>query len=220
MTTQEMMNRVAFLIDDNSGKNYAATDLLQSLNVGQANVAKEFVNLGVGWFEQAADLNPSNPSPGTVPGVELYSLPTDFDHFIRVERSDTGSPLHLIPMNEKVLSGTVNTPIANIGSYNYFVTGNYLGINPVPQTSIPLRMWYVYLLPALALVTDVSQIKANWHDMVCVSAAMDFVIKDEADASQLSKKYDRYIIQLHQTEGARSTQEPRSVSQYGGSYGY
>lgn len=220
MTTQNMIDRVAFLIDDNSGKNYAASDLLASLNIGQDNVAKEFVNLGVGWFETAADLNPVGNPPGTTPNQELYALPVDFDHFIRVERSDTGYPLHLIPMNEKIISGTLNNPIATMVTYNYFVTGNYMGINPIVQSAIPIRMWYVYLLPRLVLVTDICQIKANWHDMVCISAALDFVLKDEGNTVPLEKKYNNYIGQLHQTEGARSTQEPRSVTRISGNYGY
>lgn len=220
MTVQDMQNRVAFMIDDNSGKNYAPADLLMSLNIGQDNVAKELVALNVGWFEKPADLNPNGTPPGTTPGVELYKLPGDFVKFSRVERSDTGYPLHLIDMNNKIIAGQINNPIANLVTYQYFVTGNYMGINPIPQAAVPIRMWYVYDLPSLVLTTDVSEIPERWHDMVCVGAALDFITKDEGDPTPLVNQWNRYLVQLHQTESVRSTQEPRGVTQVSNSYGY
>jgi len=221
MTVQDMQARVAFLIDDNSGKNYSPSDLTAALNVGQDNVAKEFVNLGVGWFEQAADLNPTGNPPGTIPGQELYALPTDFVKFIRVERTDTGLPMTPINMNDKVISGTTNPTITSgFAVYNYYITGQYMGVNPIPTTAIPIRLWYSYLLPRLILITDVCQIQANWHDMVCVSAAWDFVGKDAGITGTLEKQWNRYMMQLHQTEGSRQIQSPRGVTQTHASYGY
>ena len=217
MIVSEMQTRTAFLIDDNSGKNYSPSDLTMALNIGQDNVAKEFVNLGVGWFEQAADLNPAGVPAGTINNQELYALPLDFIKMVRCERSDSGLPLVPINMNDKMVSGT-QLPIVQ-AIYSYFITGNYLGINPLPPGGIPVRLWYAYLLPRLVLISDTSQIPINWHDMVCVSAALDFIGKDEGNTTNLWKKWDRYMTQLHQSEGSRQIQMPRGVTQTHSSYG-
>lgn len=221
MTLADMIARVRFIIDENSQKNFLDADITTAINQSQLKVQKEFVKLGQGYFVTAADLNPNNTPSGTIAGVELYALPSDFLQFVRVERTDTGYPLKPIDINQKIIQGTTNpSMIPNMTNYSFFPIGKYFGINPIPSSVIPIRLWYVYRLAKLALTSDTSEIPEEYHDMICWGAAIDCIIKDEGDASQLQNQWDRYLNELHTTEGNRQIQEPRGVTRIDYDYGF
>lgn len=204
-----MLDRTRYLIDEESQRSFSNEDLLQSINIGALAVQAEIVKLDVGYFEKPADLNPSATPPGTSAGVELYSLPSDFLKFKLVTRTDTGLVLGPTMVQHKTRQRPSLTPIS--GPLNYYVSGNNIGFDPVPQASIPIEMLYIYRIPTLVNGTDVSELPEDWRDMACIKAAIDAKEKDEADSSALERMWNRDLERLRSTVSNRQVQEPMRV---------
>lgn len=222
MTLTQLISRVRFLIDEPTPQNFTDSDITLALNVAQQDVSKEIVHIYEDYFEKQADLNPAGG--GTIAGTEFYTLPSDFLKFKRIERTDTGEPLTPIDQNEKQWNnfGLV-TVVTSTMPLSYYVTGNSLGLNPVPQTVIPIRMTYNYRLPDMDTsnpgTSDVSQIPAEHHDMMAVRAAIDVFLKDQEDTGPLELRWDFLLDQMHRTLRQRQTQTPKHVRRVTGSYG-
>lgn len=221
-TLAQLITRVRFFIDEPTAQNFTDSDITYALNQGQQDVAKEIVHVYEDYFEKQADLNPSGG--GTIIGTELYTLPSDFLKFKRIERTDTGQILPAIDLNEKFAAPLAPlTGTAVFGPMSYYVTGNSLGLTPTPQAIIPIRLYYVYRLVdldnSLPGTSDVSVIPAEHHDMIAVRAAIDMFIKDESDTSALQQRWNFLLDQLHRTLRQRQVQQPKTVRRVEGGYG-
>lgn len=207
----DLISRVRFFIDEPTQQNFTDKDILYAINVAQQDVAKEIVHEYEDYFEKQADLNPSGG--GTVPGVELYTLPNDFLKFKRIERTDTGEEILPVDLNEKVTNSTSLVNLVQPGSpLEYYITGNNLGLTPTPQSTTPLRLTYVYRLADLDTVTNTtSDIPAEHHDMMAVRAAIDMFIKDESDTTALENRWLTLLNELQRTLRQRQVQRPKRV---------
>lgn len=210
-TLANLISRVRFFIDEPSQQNFTDSDISIALNFAQQDVAKEIVHTYEDYFEKQADLNPAGG--GTVAGTELYALPSDFLKFKRIERTDTGLVLPAIDLNEKYAAPLAPlTGSAVFGPLSFYVTGNSLGLTPVPQSVIPIRLFYVYRLTDMDLITNpISDIPAEHHDMMSVRASIDMFIKDESDTSALEQRWNFLLDQMHRTLRQRQVQQPKSV---------
>jgi hypothetical protein len=216
MTLNEKIQRVRDYIDEQSEANFSNSFIIQSLNSAQDEVQSELVKMDVGYFEKPALINPNGVPPGTTPGVDRYLLPDDFLLFRRVEYKDSNQELTPIDLNEKTVSGgsLASRLMQVVNNYGYYRSGKDLVIDPTPTTAFEVRMIYVYLLPRMTTTTDgafVNEMPAQFHDMECVSAAMDCKIKDEAKLADLQNKWDRHMHRLQTTIGAWQTQVPKMV---------
>jgi hypothetical protein len=216
VTLNQMIARVRSYIDEKSEKNFTNDFIIESLNVGQDEVQSEIVKLNVGFFEKPAELNPAAESPGTIAGVAAYLLPSDFLSFRRVEYKTSGLPLSPIDLNEKTQQGNDLTSrlMHTDTGLSYFRSGNTVVFDPTPQSVIELVMWYVYRITRLTTTTAgsfVCEIPEEYHDMVCVAAAIDARIKDEGKTTDLEKKWYRHLNRLQTTLGDWQTQEPKMV---------
>lgn len=223
LTANDCLKRVQFYIDETSPKNFSPDDLLTALNSGMLDVQQEMINLNVGFFEIPSDLNPLGNPPGTVPGVQEYALPTDFLSFKRVSDGVTDFPIDPKDLNQRYINpflgafaGLVN--YINIRPVGYYVTGNAIGFIPMPQGNFPVHMVYVQRIPMLVLGTDVPGIPIEWRDLVCVSAAMDAMIKDDGDLAALERKYNRKLNLLTRSITVRQSQLPQEVTHTGQSW--
>lgn len=207
----DLISRVRFFIDEPTQQNFTDKDITYALNVAQQDVAKEIVHEYEDYFEKQADLNPSGG--GTIPGVALYTLPTDFLKFKRIERTDTGETIHPIDYNEKVTTGNGLVNLVSPGGVmSYAIVGNNLVLDPPPASVVPVRLTYVYRLADLdTVVNTTSDVPAEHHDMIAVRAAIDMFIKDESDTSALQDRWLQLLNQLQRTLRQRQIQEPKRV---------
>lgn len=192
----DYVGRSRFLIDENSEKNFSTTQIVTGLNIAARGVQDEMISLApeAGFFERSSDLNPSGTPPGTVKGVQEYSLPSDFKRFRRVARGDNDIPLDPIGINQRYVDpySPYNpflglTPAFNIGPQFYYVSGIVIGFVPVPPGSFPIRMVYIYVIPALQFGNDVSEIPLEHRDLMCIDAAIYCITKDEGSIGNLSQ---------------------------------
>ena len=190
-----------------------------ALNFAQQDVAKEIVHVLEDFFEKTTDINLAGG--GTIPGTELYSLPTDFLKFKRVENTLTAELFPAIDLNEKY--GNNGNSIVNLyataGSFSYYIMGNSIGFTPTPQAVVPVRITYVYRLADLANPSDVSDIPSEHHDMMAVRAAIDMFIKDQEDTSALEGRWNFLLDQMHRTLRQRQVQDPKHVRRSETSWG-
>lgn len=215
MTRGDIRGRVRFFIDEPTAKNWSDSDLNNAINRAQEKVAQEITHIYEDYFIKIADLNPGGNPPGTIINQEFYTLPSDFLKFKRIERTDYGQAVPPIDINEKTINGTSVPPLVPLGgggiAIAYFVLGNSVGFAPIPQSQIPIRLYYNYRLADLVNDTDVSDIPADWHDLMSYRAAIDAFVKDEADPSAMWQMWNEGIDRMHRTLRNRQTQEPRRV---------
>lgn len=219
----QLVARVRFFIDEPVPANFSNSDIIYAINQAQQEVAKEIVHEYEDYFEKIADLNPNldgsgNPIPftgGTVPGTDLYTLPSDFLKFKRIERSDTGELIPAYDLNEKAAKVTVTSSYNGYTPIGYYVTGNSVGFTPVPTSIIPIRMYYVYRPVDLSDInlgtTDISVLPAEHHDIMAVRAAIDMFMKDESDTKALEDRYNQMLDALRRTLRQRQVQDPKRV---------
>lgn len=220
MNLNKMVKRVRDYIDEASEKNFTNEFIIDSLNAGQDAVQSVIVAMEIGFFEKPAEINPAGNPPGTTPGVSRYLLPSDFLSFRRVEYPENEVPLNPMDVNEKDdyapsqaarLMGTV--PTAN-GAHGYYRSGRDMVIWPTPATAFRVGMLFVYRVTRLTTLTAGTfecEIPEEYHDMVCVAAAIDARIKDEASTTDLDKKWRYHKDRLETTLGAWQTQAPKMV---------
>lgn len=208
-TLTNLISRVRFFIDEPTPQNWSDSDLTYAINRGQEAVAKEIVHIFEDYFQKQTSFN-------TVAGQELYPLTTaagaDFLKFKRLERTDTGEMVPFLDINEKIAYGTtlVSLATSNMGLSAY-LEGNNLGLTPPPGSVIPLTSTYVYRLADLANGSDVSDIPAEWHDMMALYAAIDAIIKDEGNAVPLQNRWAEELNRMQRTIRSRQLQQPRQV---------
>lgn len=190
----DYVGRVRYLIDENSEKNFSTNQIVTSLNIKARSIQNEMLSLApeAGYFQKPADLNPLGSPPGTVAGVQEYTLPIDFKRFKRVARGDNDVPLDPIDLNERYIDpySPYNpflglTPVFNIGPQFYYTNGKNFGLVPIPQNNFPIRMNYVYTIPLLQFGNDVTEIPLDYRDLMCIDTALDCITKDEGSIGNL-----------------------------------
>lgn len=223
MTLNEQIERTRSYIDERSEKNFTNTFIIESLNVAQNAIQSYIVDMNVGYFEKLATLNASEEVPGVEIGVSRYALPDDFISFRRVKNGDTGVPLTPIDANEETegsygsLAGRL---MGTVDGYRYYRSGNEMVIDPTPTVQFPVSMLYVARVAQLtssSLGTVVPELPLQFHNMMCLDAAIDCRIKDESSPAALERLRARELQRLENTIGNWQTQHPNMV---GGSDNY
>jgi hypothetical protein len=223
----DYVGRTRFLIDENSEKNFSTAQITLSINKAARDTQDEMLSAApeAGWFEKPAELNATGTPPGTVATVQEYTLPSDFKRFKRVAHADTDIPLDPINYNERFIDTySPNNafigmnPALNVGPQFYYITGNVMGLVPIPQGAYRIAMQYVYIPPLLQFGNDVSVIPIEYRDLMCVSAAIDCIVKDEGVPANLETMYGRELDRLRRTIGDRQIQLPQQVTRTGRSW--
>jgi hypothetical protein len=210
-TLQDLISRVRFYIDEPTAQNYTDAQITLAINFAQQVVAEEIVHEYEDYFEVQAQLNPTGTPPGTIAGTEFYNLPTDFLKFKRIERTDTFEPIRPIDQNEKLYGPYgIGGPTQGTPMY-YYVTGNSVAFNPIPESAIPILMTYIQRLSDMVTTADVSAIPAEHHDLMAIRASIDMFINGEQDTSQLMSIWEEGLNRLTRTMRQRQVQEPKMV---------
>lgn len=206
MTRAELRSRVRFFIDEPTQQNYTDADINTALNVAQDEVQLEIIETFQDYF-----ISPTPTVINLIAGTETYALATDVVAIKRVEDAATGLEILPLDLNEKVATGTGLPGLLSATPGNWYLVGNYIGFTPPPSMNNTVNYWYVATLPDLTNDTDVSQIPALHHDILAVRAAIDCLVKDESDVTQLTAIYSRDLDRLKRTLRSRQTQAPKRV---------
>jgi hypothetical protein len=220
LTANNCVDRVRYFIDEVSEKNFSTDSIMTSLNIGQRKIQQEMMKLDVGYFEVSSALNPSGNPPGTVAGVQEYSLPGDFLSFKRVSDGITDAPIDPKDLNERYISPFFGSfaglvQVTNLAPLGYYITANAIGFIPIPQGNYPINMVYVQRIPTMTLGTDVPSIPLERRDWMCIEAAIDALGKDESNIGWLVNKAAGAKADLMSELTERQHQMPRGVTRTG-----
>lgn len=218
MTFLEMRTLVWSWLDDPQGGYFTASQVNRWLNNGQKEVQKLVEQAFEGYFEKCSQTT-------TVANQREYQLPSDFKRVVRLELIISGTTfvtesairLEKITPNQQDAFPRTGQPVC------YYFKNNQLILVPAPQTSQVLRLTYINRLGDMTNDGDTSEIPEDYHEMVCVLAALDGLYKDGREVGPMVEKRKYYEEQLKRDAEQRHIDAPRTVVQTqddDGGYGY
>lgn len=211
MELVNLRNRTRFYIDDTSQQDFTNADINYAINRAQQEVSAELRQVFEDFFVTNVPYLIT-----TAANQELYPLPSDFIRLKRLERADTGEMVPMIDLNEKSIYGNAVPPLVNTAGYgsgiSAYLLGEYLGLTPTPTDNThPFNLYYVQRLADLVNDTDVTLIPSEYIDLLSILAAVDCMIKDESDTTQLRTLYAEKLDRLKRTARNRQTEMPKYV---------
>lgn len=209
----DLIARVRTYIDEAVQANFTNMEITYAINDAQQELAAEITQVNEHYFVNPA---PTTFVPVVNPVTSLYTLATDFFKMARLEIQTTGEMVPFIDLNEKSVDNIAIPPLVNTAGYGAgiqaYILGNDIGLTPPPtDPTMIFQYWYEPLLPDLVSQTDTSMIPRLWIDALAILAAIDMLIKDEDDTSQLERKYGRRLDQIKRTARNRQVQNPKYV---------
>lgn len=210
-TLLQIRQRVRRFIDEPQQANYSDSDINWAINTAQQEVATEISLVDEKWFV--------NTTPTVITSVtnqRFYTLASDFWKMTRLEDATTGLRLEFndFAQQNNFFADAVPPLVAsNQIGYGMSIVGNSLAITPTPTTTgVSAQYWYVPILPDMTADADTSSIPSAFIDLLAIQAAIDMLISDEDDTSQLEIKYARRFNQLIRATRDRQQQSPKYVS--------
>lgn len=218
-TRADLRARVRFFIDEPLQANFLDSDINYALNDVQQYVATE--------IDQVDEKYRVNTVPTTINlkvNTQYYDLAPDFWKMTRLQDGTSGLPIDFTEVNSQNDFFQNFPPLVNVypfGGFAAFIVGNSVGFTPIPTDSTKTVLyWYVPTVQDMTDDTDTSTIPRQYMDLLCIQAAIDCMIKDQSDTTQLERKYSRLIDQLKRTARDRQQQTPKYVRRSGNSQGF
>jgi hypothetical protein len=226
-TRADIRQRVRFYIDEPQQANFLDTDINYAINDAQQYVATE-----IDQVDEKYRVNPTPTQINLVTNKQFYDLNSDVWKLTRVQDLQTGLPINFTDINSQNDLFNNYPPLITgyaLGAFSCFVaggtlangqSGTSLGFTPIPtDSSKSVLYWYVPIIQDMDADDDVSSIPRQYFDLIAIQAAIDCLIKDQADTAQLERKYGRLIEQLKRTARDRQQQNPKHVTRTGDSQG-
>lgn len=214
MNLGEVRTYVRTLLDEDLAAFWSDTQLNVFIQRSFLNVYTQITQVNRGYFETTANIS-------YVSGTELYSLatiaPLGFVKLCLVERVDIPPNINLMPIDlseKNDYAGFVGSTDSQ-GYEKYFLTGNSLGITPIPQANIAnaLRLWYVPV-PALPTV-DASvfppELTELHHEAIAQGAYLRAAQRDKQLLALVSPMYKDLMDMVKADTQVRITQEPKRI---------
>ena len=227
-TRADVRQRVRFYIDEPVQANFLDTDINYAINDNQQDIATE--------IDQVDELYRVIPTPTVIQmkaNTQFYDLPDDFWKMVRLQDLQTGLPIDFTDINsqndffQNFPPLITSTPFGGFsaflagGSQANGQTGASLGFTPIPTDGTKsVQFWYVPIIQDMDNDTDTSAIPRQFYDLLAIQAAIDCMIKDQSDTTQLERKYSRRLDQLKRTTRDRQQQSPKYVRRVGNTQGY
>lgn len=224
----DIRQRVRFYIDEPVQANFLDSDINYAINDAQQYVATE--------IDQVDEKYRVNPIPTTIQCVvnqQYYDLAQDFWKMTRLQDPTTGLPIDFTDVNAQNDLFQSFPPLINaypFGGYSAFIVGGSqangqagasLGLTPIPTDATKsVQYWYVPIIQDMDDDSDTSAIPRQFYDLLAIQASIDCLIKDQADTTQLERKYARLIDQLKRTARDRQQQQPKYVRRSGNAQGF
>lgn len=214
MNLGEVRTYVRTLLDEDTAAFWTDTQLNVFIQRSFLAVYTKIAQAGRGYFETTANIS-------YVAGQELYSLatiaPNGFVKLDLVERVDQNPAIKLLPIDisEKNAFMTFQGSPDIQGYERYFLSGNNLGIAPIPQVAITnaLKLWFVPVptLPTLDASTFPTDLTDLHHEAIAQGAYMRACQRDKQLLALVAPVYRELIEAVSVDTTQRIVQEPRVI---------
>lgn len=212
MTFLEAITELRDLLAENTPAFWSETQLKNWINRSYLSVYTKVANARRGYFETTQNVT-------YVANQELYTLSSVTVKIVLVERIDSLVPVFtkLLPIDITQKNDYAMPSWCDItpGSERYFITGNSIGIAPIPRSAVSnaLRVWCVKV-PTL-LVNDgdpfITELTDIHHECIVWGALMRAVARDKQALTQLMPMYKEMREALEQDTQIRIQQEPPQI---------
>lgn len=210
-TLAYLRGRVRFYIDEPVQANFSNANINASINEAQQQIVSEIIQVDEEYFV--------NGTPTTIQmdgTSERYPLATDFYKMVRLEYQNTGQRIPFFTFREKNSYGENIVPFSNIGAFGTmtqaYILGNTVGFNPLQtDPTVVVQYWYAPIAQDMVNDTDITVIPRMWTELMALQAAMDCLINDESDISQLLQKYNIQMTRMKSMARQRQQQNPKHV---------
>lgn len=212
MTLLEARTELRTLLDEDSAMFWTDAQLNVFIQRSFLAVYNKIANKRRGYFETSQNVT-------YVAGTELYTLAAVTVKIVLVERVDAlvSRPVNLIPIditqkNDYVLpSGVDGIP----GDEKYFITGNSIGIAPIPRSAVTnaLKVWYVPVpvLPSANGDSFPTELSDLHHECIVWGALMRALQRDKQALAQVAPMYADLKALLDDDTQIRIQQEPPHI---------
>jgi len=210
MNLSELLQLTRIYIDDPNSDRVSDTKLTILLNRGQEELQKVIDDTDEGYFWACQNYAVTASSSSFE-----FNLPSNFKKAMLAEQLPDASsdPIPVIWSDFRRrhynYSSNIWFPTITFAPVAYIRSGK-IGVVK-PNTSYTLRLWYVKRLMDLATSGDVSEIPLEFHNLICLHAAMLLSGSEQRDFA-LINEYGAELQRLQTTIEPRQRQEPRYVN--------
>lgn len=150
----------------------------------------------------------------------LSSIITDNDFYkmLGVDAKVNGSDwftLNQFNFNERNKYNQSNSAITlGLNNFRYRLNGSNLIFMPVPDTDIPVQVWYIPIAQKLVNLTDTLDDLNGYDEYIVVDVAIKMLVKEESDASELMNQkvaLKRRIEEAAQNRDAGSSESVTDI---------
>ena len=146
----------------------------------------------------------------TIAGTSDYALPADFFKLYGVEMTVNGLIRTLKPFVRGVRNSLNNALPAWYSYPRYMIVGSNIRILP-SVTALSGKMYYAPTAPVLVADGDTLSVPNGWERSVVVETAIQALMKEESDTSQLRQEMSRMDAELAKTKDDRDLQFPKAA---------
>lgn len=214
MNLLQVRTYVRTLLDEDAAVFWSDAQLNVFIQRSFLNVYTQITQANRGYFETTANIS-------YVANQQLYSLasiaPLGFVKLCLVERVDIPPSINLMPidLSEKNDYADVAGASDTQGYERYFMTGNNIGITPVPQGNIAnaLNVWFVPVptLPAADSDLFPADLTELHHEAIAQGAYMRAAQRDKQLLSLVAPIYKDLMDMVKADTQVRITQEPKRI---------
>jgi len=152
-----------------------------------------------------------------IPGIENYSMPTDFYHLRKVfpifngRRGSALKRFNLQDLGEADSLAAILT--APIEETRYKLAGNRLYLHPVPTQTAELEVWYIPQFRPIENLSDTIDFRMpfGWEDYVIEGLAARLLEKEESDSSHCRAAQARVLQRILMLSEDRDEGEPHQM---------
>jgi hypothetical protein len=214
MNLLQVRTYVRTLLDEDTAAFWSDAQINEFINRSFMTVYTQIAQSQRGYFETTGNIT-------YVAGTELYSLatmaPLGFIRLSLLERVDQPPNQTLLPIDISEKNDYAQVPGEGdtMGYEKYFMSGNNLGIAPVPQVNITnvLKVWYVPVPAKLVLDADVfpADLTEVHHECIAQGAYMRCCQRDKQLLAIVVPVYKDLLDLCKADTQIRIGQEPRRV---------
>lgn len=179
--------------------------LIRAINGAMREVYAEIVQSNKGFFETTTIIS-------SAVDTELYTFPTGCWKINMVERSDLSPKVNILPIDLTEKNRYSRDRVGfSPGRERYFISGNKIGIAPVPDsTSYQYTVWYVPTPTLLSGASDTlpTEFLDLHHEVIVWGALIRLAMRDRELYKLWEPNYSRLWALLKTDTQNRQVQAP------------
>lgn len=210
MTFGELKSLVSFWLDDLQFGYFTEAQVSVWLNNAQKEVQKRLIKAGDNYYVKCVQTT-------LVVNQNDYVLPEDFKKENRLEVVISGTvPNESVNAITPITLNQQDLVVTGVGTPQwYYFKRNRIVVIPAPDTALPLRLYYSYLVADMTLDTDVPDVPESYHELIALLACQDGFLKDGRVNDLLMKKITAYQLDMDSDADERNQDMPRSIVETG-----